>query len=95
MNITEQAANELKKDIDEFYTPGAGIRIFRAQGCCGPSIQMEIATHPEANDSFVTMENIDFFIEKGLLETLAPVTIEYVSNRFRLAGLIRSGSCCG
>jgi Fe-S cluster assembly iron-binding protein IscA len=95
MNITEKAANELKNAIDEFNSPGAGIRIFSAQGCCGPSIQMDIVTHPEANDYFITMENIDFFIEKGLWETLTPVTIEYGTNGFQLAGLKRSVSCCG
>jgi Fe-S cluster assembly iron-binding protein IscA len=95
MNITENAANELKNAIDKFNQPGAGIRIFSFQGCCGPSIQMEIATHPKAHDTIVSLENIDFFIEKRLLETLATVTIEYRSDGFQLAGLKKSGSCCG
>ncbi|MCK7519981.1 MAG: hypothetical protein MZV64_20775 [Ignavibacteriales bacterium] len=95
MNITEQAAIELKKAIDDFDKPGAGIHIYNGKGCCGPSIQMDIAAYPEANDTVVNLENIDFFMEKDLLTTLATVTIEHGSGGFRLSGLKRNGGCCG
>jgi Fe-S cluster assembly iron-binding protein IscA len=95
MNITEQAAKELKKALDEFDKPGAGIHIYNGKGCCGPSIQMDIANHPESNDTVVSLEHVDFFVEKDLLTTLATVTIDYSSSGFRLNGLKRSGGCCG
>lgn len=96
MNVSEQAAIELKKALDGFEKPGAGIHIFNTQGCCGPSIQMDIATQPANNEMVVSLEGIDFFVEKGLLETLAAVTIEHSTNGFRLSGLQRTnGGCCG
>ena len=96
MKVSEQAAIELKKALDGFENPGAGIHIFSAQGCCGPSIQMDIATQPGANETVVSLENIDFFVGKDLLETLSTVTIEYGPNGFKLNGLQRTNSgCCG
>lgn len=96
MNISEQAAIELKKVLDDFDKPGSGIHIFTTEGCCGPSIQMDIARQAGNNETVVTMGNIDFFIEKNLLPTLEGVTIEHTSNGFRLAGLKKNSSgCCG
>jgi len=95
MNITEQAAKELKKALDEFDTPGAGIHIYSTQGCCGPSISMDIAIKPSVNETVVNMDNIDFYIENELMPRLVPVTIEYVTSGFQLAGLKRNSSCCG
>ncbi|MDZ7739712.1 MAG: hypothetical protein U5K32_11735 [Bacteroidales bacterium] len=59
--MSEQAAIELKKVLDGFEKPGAGIHIFNAQGCCGPSIQMDIAMQPSNNEVVVDLEGIDFF----------------------------------
>ena len=96
MKVSEQAAIELKKVLDGFEKPGAGIHIFNTQGCCGPSIQMDIATQPGANETVVSLEGIDFFVEKELLKTLTPVTIDYGTNGFRLSGLQPTNSgCCG
>lgn len=94
MNITIQAALELKKALDEFDKPGSGIHIYNGKGCCGPSIQMDIATHPEINDTVVNLEHVDFFVEKDLFTTLATVTIDYGSNGFWFDGLKRSSGCC-
>ncbi len=95
MNITEPAANELKKGIEKFNSPGAGIRIFSVSGCCGPSIQMEVSQKPAQDDVVLTLEDIDFFLENDLFDTLAPVTIDYGTGGFRIIGLKRSGGCCG
>lgn len=96
MNITEQAANELKKVLDGFDNPRAGIRIFSGQGCCGQSIQMDIAPQPKANETVVNLENIQFFVADDLFPTIEAVTIEYGQNGFKLNGLKESGSsCCG
>ncbi|MDZ7604668.1 MAG: hypothetical protein U5K79_03560 [Cyclobacteriaceae bacterium] len=95
MKITEQAANELKKILKDFNKPGTGIHIFNAQGCCGPSIQMDIA--PQAGwqgETLISLEGIDFFISGELMPKLADVTIEFGSNGFRLNGLEKAGSSC-
>jgi Fe-S cluster assembly iron-binding protein IscA len=94
MNVTDDAANELKKILDEFNKEGAGVRIFSTQGCCGPSIQLDIVPQPGSEDTIVSIGNIDFFIEKSLVPTLSSVTLDYGVNGFRLNGLVRSGGCC-
>ncbi len=96
MNITEQAAIELKKALAEFDKPTASVRIFSPAGCCGPSIQMDIAPQVGKEETTVTIQGIDFFIANNLIEQLANVTLEFGSDGFRLSGLVKSGGgCCG
>ncbi len=93
MNITEKAANEFKKVLEDFDSPGAGIRIFIGRGCCGPILQMDISKQPSNNEVILTLEEIDFFLGKDLLDTLTPVTIEYGTRGFRFTGFNQSGCC--
>lgn len=95
MKVTEEAQIELKKALDSFNKPGAGIHIFSTQGCCGPSIQMDIATQVGNGETVISFEGIDFFVPKDLLPLLENITIEYGQHGFRLKGLQKSGgSCC-
>lgn len=96
MKITEQAQVELKKALYNFNKPGAGIRVFSAQGCCGPSIQMDLTAHIGEGETLLTQDEIGFFVNSDLLPTLAEVTIEYGANGFRLTGMKKASSgCCG
>lgn len=96
MKITEQAQVELKKALEDFNKPGAGIHIYNAQGCCGPSIQMDISTQLGANETAISVDEIDFYASNDLLKTLENVTIDYGTNGFRLLGMERKGGgCCG
>lgn len=95
MKISEQAAAELKKALDDFNKPGAGVHIFSTQGCCGPSIQMDISTQVGNGETVLSINEIDFFVASDVLPTLENVTIEYGMNGFRLTGLKKSSGCCG
>jgi Fe-S cluster assembly iron-binding protein IscA len=96
MKITEQAKVELKNALASFDKPGAGIRIYSTQGCCGPSIQMDLSTQVEQNETQISMEDLDFYIANDLLPTLEGVTIDYGYNGFRISGLEKNGGgCCG
>lgn len=96
MKVSEDAQKELKKALDSFNKKGAGIHIFSTQGCCGPSIQMDITTQVGKGETVISLGGIDFFIPKDLLPQLENVTIEYSENGFRLEGLQKNGgSCCG
>ena len=96
MKITDQAATELKKIVCEFDKPETGVRIFNTTGCCGPSIQMDIAPHIGNEETLISIQDIEFFIANELISQLEDVTIEYGSNGFHLVGLQKSGgSCCG
>ena len=94
MKITEQAANELKKILSDFNKPGAGIHFYNAQGCCGPSIQMDVAPHVGSGETVISLDGIDFFISGDLLSKLADVTIDFGWNGFRLNGLKKTSSGC-
>jgi Fe-S cluster assembly iron-binding protein IscA len=94
MNITEQAKIELKKAVGSFNIPGAGIHIVSSQGCCGPSIQMEITTNVGHDESVISIEGIDFIVASDLWSILANVTIEFSEKGFKLTGLQKNGSCC-
>ena len=94
MKLTEDSKNELKKALDGFNKPGSGIHIFSTQGCCGPSIQMDIATHTGNGETVLSIEGIDFFVSNDLLPQLENVTIEFGLNGFRLVGLQKSNSSC-
>ena len=95
MKITETAQLELKKALDSFDNPGYGIHLFSTQGCCGPSIQMDIAAHAGSKETVISIDGIDFFVENDLIATLDGVTIEYGANGFWLAGRKKSSGCCG
>lgn len=95
MNITEQAQVELKKALVGFNKPGAGIHIFTTQGCCGPSIQMDLTQQIKPDEMIISLEGIDFFVANDLVPTLSELTIEFGSNGFRLVGMKKNGSCCG
>lgn len=94
MKITEQAQLELKKVLDGYDKPGAGIRIFSSKGCCGPSIQMDIAMNVSTNETTISLQEIDFFVANDLLNTVENVTIDYGTNGFRLEGIKKEGGCC-
>jgi len=96
MKITTEAQTELKKAIDGFNKPGAGVHLHSTQGCCGPSVQMDIATQVGSGETVISLDGIDFFVPKDLLPQLENITIEYGWNGFRLKDLQKSsGSCCG
>ena len=96
MKITDQAQLELKKALDSFDKPNPGIHVYSTQGCCGSSIQMDIATQIGNGETAISLEGIDFFVANDLMPKLAEVTIEFGSNGFRLTGLKKaSSSCCG
>ncbi len=94
MKISEQAQTELNKALYNFNKPGAGIHLFSTQGCCGPSIQMEISAHIGVGETLINQDGIGFFVASDILSTLANVTIEFGANGFRLTGIKKSNSSC-
>lgn len=94
MKLTTQAQEEIKKALISFNTPGGGIHLYNTQGCCGPTVQMELSTNTRNNETVVNIDGIDFFIPNDLLPTIADVTVEYSANGFRFNGLKKGSNCC-
>lgn len=93
MNITPKAIEEFKKALANESEISA-IRIFAAEGCCGPSVQMSIVEKPYNDDIEIAIDSMKFFIEKSVEVTLNGVTIDYGQNGFKLDGLKKSSGCC-
>ncbi len=94
MNVSAIAIEELNKVLKQAENPQAGIRIFAQQGCCGPGIQMVLAEHATPSDKVISIENIDFFVDKEAEKMLEGVTLDYGNKGFRLEGLKSNGGCC-
>ncbi|MDI3527587.1 MAG: iron-sulfur cluster assembly protein [Tenuifilum sp.] len=95
MKLSEKAKNELTRVLDETGENANGIRIYNSQGCCGTSIQMDVASHAENGETAINIDGIDFYIENVLIETLTDVTLDHNGFGFLMNGLKKeSGGCC-
>jgi Fe-S cluster assembly iron-binding protein IscA len=83
MKLTENALLQFKKMIEENENHSSGVRFFTFQGCCSPSLQMEIAPSPKENDVVVTMGDVDFFVTPDADNILSTLTIDFSDGTFR------------
>nr|WP_320013978.1 IscA/HesB family protein [uncultured Desulfobacter sp.] len=72
------------------------IRIFlNTAGCGGPSLAMALDEKKETDDVF-TFDDVEYIIDKDLLEKAGPVDIDFAGTGFRLeSGLKPTGGCTG
>ena len=97
MKLTDSALLQFKKLMDESENPKSGIRFFTVQGCCSPSLQMDIAENPGAGDLIVTMGEVDFFITPEADKMLSEITLDYNQDGFRTVKVkneVKTGGCC-
>jgi Fe-S cluster assembly iron-binding protein IscA len=95
-SVSESAAEKFKEIIDSMEERPAGVRIFNAAGCCGSSVQMELAADLQPGEVQIHIEEVPFFVASDFLPELNPVTIDFADGGFRLLGFQRSGGCgCG
>lgn len=95
MKLSAKAKEELSKVLETFNNESKGVRIYGTQGCCGPSVQMDVANAPQTGETATNIDGIDFYIENSLIETLSEVTLDHNGFGFLMKGLKKSGSCCG
>lgn len=95
MKLSAKAKEELSKVLETYNEGSKGIRIYGTQGCCGPSVQMDVANAPQKGETATNIDGIDFYIENSLIETLTEVTLDHNGFGFLMNGLKKSGSCCG
>ncbi|MBW6497674.1 MAG: hypothetical protein K0B09_04745 [Bacteroidales bacterium] len=93
--VSDIAAEKFKEIIDSMEERPAGVRIFNAAGCCGSSIQMELAESIRPGEMQIDIADVPFFVANDLLPDLSPVTIDFTDGGFRLLGYKRSAGCCG
>jgi Fe-S cluster assembly iron-binding protein IscA len=93
--VSDQAAEKFKEIIDSMEERPAGVRIYNASGCCGASVQMELAEGLRPGEMEVDVEGVPFFVASDFLPELSPVTIDFTDGGFRLLGFQKSEGCCG
>lgn len=95
MKLSEKAREELIKVLESVGESAKGIRIYSSSGCCGPSVQMDVANQPQPGEISVNIDGVEFYIENALTETLVEVTLDQNGFGFLMNGLKKTGSCCG
>lgn len=97
MNFTDNALKQFKKLIDESENPKSGIRFYTTQGCCSPSLQMNIANNPGQGDKVLQLDDVNVFITAEAEEILSAITIDYTQEGFRTVRKtdeLSKGKCC-
>lgn len=101
INVTKPAQEQVK-----FYFEGkeiVPIRLFlNPDGCGGPSLAMALDEKKES-DAVFSFDDVEYIMDKALLEKASPVDVDFEGTGFRLESSIKppdgctgcgSGSCC-
>ena len=75
MEITNAAIETLKKVIKE-EGKGSCLRIFMTEGCCGPSLAMDLAPKPDKDDAEIVKNDFKFYVHKDAAPQLEKATID-------------------
>lgn len=97
MNFTENALKQFKKQISENETPTSGIRFYTTQGCCSPSLQMNITKNQSPGDKVLQFDGLDIYITPEAEKILSEITIDYSDEGFRsvkTSNESSAGKCC-
>ncbi len=89
--ITEKAAEKAKMVLAEEGKAEWGLRVYNAgEGCCGPSFGLDIDEKAAAEDATFEKDGLKVFIDKGCLESVKEMQLDYYDDGER-AGFILSG----
>ena len=79
MEITNAAIEKLTKIING-VKKGACLRVLMAEGCCGPSVAMDLVEKPDKDDQEVVKNDFKFYVHKDAMLPLAKATIDCDEN---------------
>nr|WP_035237464.1 IscA/HesB family protein [Desulfobacter vibrioformis] len=94
INVSKPAQEQVR-----MYFEGkeiAPVRIFlNTAGCGGPSLAMAL-DEKKSTDAVFTFDDVEYVMDKDLLEKASPVEIDFAGTGFRLdSGLKPAGGCTG
>jgi Fe-S cluster assembly iron-binding protein IscA len=88
------AAIKKIKELIEKQGKGLSLRIFMTEGCCGPSLAMDLISEPGKEDSEMEANNFKFYVHKDAVPQLENATIDCDKNgEILVKGLLGHG--CG
>jgi len=95
MDIKDAAIEKLKAIIKE-HKKGACLRVFMAEGCCGPNVAMELVEKPEKDDLEVVKNDFKLYVHKDAQLHLAKAVIDCdESGEIVVTGLPGQEGGCG
>lgn len=72
----KDAAVEKFKEILKGAGKGLCLRIFTAEGCCGPSLAMDLAPKPDKDDAEVEKNGLKLYVHKDAAPMLEKAVID-------------------
>ena len=95
MEIKDAAIEKLKAIIKE-HKKGACLRVFMAEGCCGPSVAMDLVEKPGKDDLEVVKKDFKLYVHKDAQLHLAKAVIDCDANgEIIVTGLPSPEGGCG
>jgi len=95
LNVTDAAAEQFVEIFNTLEEKPAGVRIYSNHGCCGTSVQMELAEESKAEELQISVKGVEFFIDAEFFEHINRATIDFVEGGFRLIGFNKHMGCYG
>jgi Fe-S cluster assembly iron-binding protein IscA len=75
LGITDAAVERIKEIIKE-EKPGSCLRIFTTEGCCGPSLAMDLAPKPDKDDAEIVKNDFKLYVHKAAASQLEKAIID-------------------
>lgn len=101
MEIKDAAAEKLKSVIKESGKTGF-LRVFLTQGCCGPSIAMDLAEKPGPDDIEISNKDFKVYVDKAAAPLVEKAVLDcdeqgdvVMTNLTRPEGGCSDGCSCG
>ena len=92
----KDAAIEKLKEIIKAHKKGACLRVFMADGCCGPSVAMDLVEKAEKDDLEVMKKDLKIYVHKDAQLPLAQAVIDCDENgEIIVTGLPNPEGGCG
>ena len=91
VNVTKNAAVELKRVLENGKKSLFGLRIFLADmGCCGQEYEIGIAEKPQKTDEVYESHGIRIFVSRKVAKELTGSVIEYEETPYGSGFIIDS-----
>lgn len=95
MEIKDTAAAKLREILKEKGNTGC-LRVFMTDGCCGPSVAMDLVPRPEADDVVVSNGDLKVYLNKADEAQLAKAVIDCdKEGDIIITGLPKPAGGCG
>lgn len=81
VELTDTARTEIQKYFEE--NESSPIRVYVANGCSGPGLALGLDGPSDTDDVF-DMDGITFVVDKALLQTASPITVDFGERGFSI-----------